>query len=393
MRRLGQALVLALVGIGAVAAGAFLAIALYYHGLSTDLRAAHAGIPASLRAVLAPVPGALDDAQVTLVRASGTSPSGGVVIFRTAPAKQAVALLAIPGSATLAGAPVRTLDTMELIHGLRFTMGIGISHLVVVDRDGSKQRALRVVAGEILAPAGVTDVRPAARAIAESASDLSASDILALLWARQHERRALRCAFAGRRPIDSVQGEAVVAAFLMRRSHGGASACSARAVAPASVIPPEALLAAVQRYGAWVFGLLAAAAMLGSMGLATVFARLRIAPGTAGPALTVEAASGGSTLALRSALAAPVLVGAADAIRHALAVATPRARVSGAALGQAARTAVAAGREGLERLAEIRDEDRRRSRVRRFVYLHQDAVWIGLCAAIAAGILIRLLAS
>jgi hypothetical protein len=31
--------------------------------------------------------------------------------------------------------------------------------------------------------------------------------------------------------------------------------------------------------------------------------------------------------------------------------------------------------------------------VRRFVYLHQDALWIGLCAAVAAGILILLLVS
>jgi hypothetical protein len=33
------------------------------------------------------------------------------------------------------------------------------------------------------------------------------------------------------------------------------------------------------------------------------------------------------------------------------------------------------------------------SRVRRYVYLHQDAMWIGLCAAVATGILIRLLSS
>ena len=32
-------------------------------------------------------------------------------------------------------------------------------------------------------------------------------------------------------------------------------------------------------------------------------------------------------------------------------------------------------------------------RVRRYVYLHQDAMWIGLCAAVATGILIRLLSS
>ena len=34
-----------------------------------------------------------------------------------------------------------------------------------------------------------------------------------------------------------------------------------------------------------------------------------------------------------------------------------------------------------------------RSRLRRYVYLHQDVLWVGLVAAVAAGILIRLLSA
>jgi hypothetical protein len=86
-----------------------------------------------------------------------------------------------------------------------------------------------------------------------------------------------------------------------------------------------------------------------------------------------------------------------------------------AALGRVAGTVAAFSRVGLQRVTAIRQRvsqhvhgrrtalaligggppvrPRYRSRVRRFVYLHQDAMWIGLCAAVATGILIRLLSS
>ena len=91
-------------------------------------------------------------------------------------------------------------------------------------------------------------------------------------------------------------------------------------------------------------------------------------------------------------------------------------RTPAAALGRGRGTFAAYGRFGLQRVTAIGRlvsaryvQGRRRAvalipagrsvrsayglRVRRYVYLHQDAMWIGLCAAVATGILIRLLSS
>jgi hypothetical protein len=81
------------------------------------------------------------------------------------------------------------------------------------------------------------------------------------------------------------------------------------------------------------------------------------------------------------------LAGAGGAIRRAVAGAAAEDSPSRVALKRMA-AAIAAVRRG-----DDTELPRYRSRARKFAYLHQDAMWIGLCAIIAAGVLIRLLTS
>jgi anionic cell wall polymer biosynthesis LytR-Cps2A-Psr (LCP) family protein len=511
MRRLGQALVLLLMAICAVGAGAFIVIALYYHRFSTEVRLAEPSAPATVDAVLSPGAGTLDQSQVTLVRASGTPATGGVILFRTVPKGGTTAFLSIPRGAVLAGEPVSSLDTPGLVRGLSTTMGIGISHVAIINlsnvsrlidtiggielenpaafrthispslywtfpsgqlnlngartaaylmqgtpdsdrRDQAEQRVLSAIVGRALAPARVTQLPATGRAIAETATDLTDADVLGLLWARLDDRQVVRCAFAERQTIDSTQGHAIAAAFLAQDGGERFSACRAQATAPASFVPPKAFVAILQRYGTWVFVVIAAAAMSISLGAAALFARNRfgattalVAPlGAVAPGATPTASLFRSAPATRrlgritrpapaAALAGRVgsrrsrdsrnlesvsqaLAGAGGAIRRALAGAAATVHVSMAALGRVGGTIAAFSRVGLQRVTAIRQRLSQwhvhsrsravapigggplartgyRSRVRRFVYMHQDAMWIGLCAAVATGILIRLLSA
>jgi anionic cell wall polymer biosynthesis LytR-Cps2A-Psr (LCP) family protein len=513
MRRVGQALVLLLMAICAVGAGAFIVIALYYHRFSTEVRMAEASVPATVVAVLSPTAGTRDQSQVTLVRGSGQPASGGVVLFRTVPAGGATAFLSIPRSAVLAGEPVSRLDTPGLVRGLSTTMGIGISHVAIINpssvsrlidtvggiefenpaafrtqispsqywsfprgqlnlngartaaflrqgspeserRDQAEQRVLRAIVGRALAPTSVTQLPATGRAIAETATDLTDADVLGLVWMRLDDRQVVQCAFAEHQTIDSAQGQAIAAAFLGREGGERLSACRTQAIAPASFVPPKAVLVTLQKYGTWVFVMIAAAAMLIALGTAALFARIRLGATTTAPVLPLGGAAPGPTPTVtlfRSAPATPrlgranqpapaaaladgvrsqrsrnyprdlarvsqALAGTGSSIQRAFAGAAATLHVSMGALGRVVRTIAAFSRVGLERVTAIRQRvsqwhvhGRRRavaligggpparpgyrSRVRRFVYMHQDAMWIGLCAAVPTGILIRLLSS
>jgi hypothetical protein len=320
-------------------------------------------------------------------------------------------------------------------------------------RDQAEQRVLRAIVGQALAPASVTQFPATGRAIAETATDLTDADVLGLVWTRLDDRQVVQCAFAEHQTIDSAQGHAIAAAFLAREGGEHLSVCPAQAVAPASFVPPKAFVVILQKYGTWVFVMIAAAAMLMSLGTAALFARIRLGATTTALVPPVGALAPDPTLTislLRSAPATPrldhanqpapaaplpggvgrrrwrndardlgrvsqALAGAGGAIRRAPAGAAATVHVSMAALGPVAGTVAAFGRVGLQQVTAIRQRvsqhvhgrrrvlaligggppvrPRYRSRVRRFVYLHQDAMWIGVCAAVATGILIRLLSA
>lgn len=401
MRRLGQALGLVLMAISAVGAGASIAIALYYHGFSTDVP--KASLPATVDAVLPAPAGTLDVSQITLVRGSGTPASGGAVLLRTVPDAETTALLSIPRSAVLAGEPVSRLGTPGLVRGLRTTIGLGVSHVAIVDlshvspgaaRGGqSEQRALRDVVGQALVPTSVTQLPATRRTIADTSTDLTAADLLGLVWTRLDDRREVQCAVPEHQAIDSAEGRAIAAAFLGRAGSGRVAACSARSIAPAAFVPPKAALVMVQRFGTWVFVVIAAAAMLMSVGTARLFVRVRLVSATA-PATPLGAAGSGPAPAISLFESAPTALRLGDVTRPVAAaldgagVAVRRGLTGGAARAHAWRfravALIGAGRAWCPGY---------RSRLRRYVYLHQDALWVGLVALVATGILIRLLSA
>jgi hypothetical protein len=106
MRRLGQALVLLVMAICAAGAAGFVVLAVQYQRFSADIHRSEAPLPATIRAVLPPSKGTLDQPQVTLVRGSGGLASGGLVLFRTVPDKGTAAFLSVPPSAILDGTRV-----------------------------------------------------------------------------------------------------------------------------------------------------------------------------------------------------------------------------------------------------------------------------------------------
>jgi hypothetical protein len=444
MRRLGQSFVLLLMAIGAVGAGAFSVIALSYHRFSADVRKAQASVPATVEAALSPTAGMLDRPQVTLVRASGRPASGAVVLLRTVPNGRATAFLSVPGSALLAGEPISRLDTPGLIRGLRTTMGIDISHVAIINlstatrlidtprserHHQAEQDVLRAIAGQAVAPTSLIQLPATGRAIAETATDLTAADVLSLVWTRLDDRRVVQCSFVGHQTIDSAQGHAITAAFLAREGGERFSGCWAKAIAGASFVPTKAVLAIVQHHGAWVFIEIAAAAMLMSLGAAALFTRMRFGGTTSAPVTALDVGTADPTPSVglvRTALAiSPLgggvgsprsrdysrdvgrawqaLAGAGVAVRRALAGATAKVHVPLGGLVRAVETIAAVRRVGHERVSAIREcafiggrppaRSAYRSRVRRFVYMHQDAMWIGLCAAVATGILARLFSS
>jgi hypothetical protein len=319
--------------------------------------------------------------------------------------------------------------------------GIGISHVAIIDlsnvspeyqrRDHAEQQVLRAIAGRALAPTSFTQLQATGRVIAQTGTDLTAADVLGLTWTRLDDRQVVQCAFAAHQTIDPTQGHAIAAALVGREGGERVSSCRAHAVTPSAFVPPKAALVMVQQLGTWVFVVIAAAAMLMSLGAAALFARIRLGTATGAPVPRLDPVGPGPALAVRlfaSAAARPrlgshvhqpsaaALTGAAGAVRRSGAGAAATIRASMASLARVGRTLSAESRVGLQLVIALRrrvsrwpGQGRRRavalmgagpparsgyrSRVRRYVYLHQDAMWIGLCVTVATGILIRVLSS
>lgn len=398
MRGLSQILILVLMAMCAVAAGGFIAIGVYYHRFSTDVRTATAPLPAPVAALLPPATGALDDAQVTLVRASGARASGGVVLLRTEPEGGTTAFLSIPGSALLAGNPLSGLATPRLMRGLGTRLGIGISHVVIAN--GSSTPPL-IDTARALTPTSIMRLQAAGGSIAGVATDLTDADVLGLTWAGLNARRVVLCAVAQHQPVDSARGRAVAAAFLVRRGDRGVSACPAQPTAHAAFIPPKALVILAQSYGARAFATLAAVAMLMSLAGAALFARIRSAGPPAAPVPSLGDSPPGPALAVGIAGSAPATPrpGRADEPVHApaLRAVTALRRVgldrATAIRGRISEWQSHGWREGAAHFGGGSAGSTYRSRVRRFAYTHQDAIWVVLCTVVAAVILSLLLSS
>ena len=133
MRKLGQALVLLVMAICAAGAAGFVVLAVQYNRFSADIHRSEAPLPATIRAVLPPSKGTLDQPQVTLVRGSGDLASGGLVLFRTVPDDGTAAFLSVPPSTIVNGVRVSRQSTPELIRVLRARLGVQVSHVAVIN--------------------------------------------------------------------------------------------------------------------------------------------------------------------------------------------------------------------------------------------------------------------
>ena len=400
MRWFGQALALLVMGVCAAAAAGFVVLAVQYHRFSAEIRRSEAPLPATIRAALPPSRGTLDQAQVTMVRGSGGLASGGLVLFRTVPGAGTSAFLSVPPSSVLEGRRVSRQSIPRLIHLLRSALGIGVTHVAVINlanvsrlvdgiggielrnpaavelpvspsrtwrfpagrlrlngphvavylrqgaagseqRDLAERRVLRAIVGHALEPTSVSDLQSTGTAVAHSAvTDLTDADVLGLVWDRLQSRHVVQCTLPENTAADSGTGPSVVAGFLAPDASARVAGCTSTAIAPAPYLPPKLVVSIVQDYGASAFGAVAAAAVAMTLAMAALFLRMRVR----GPA---PAGSPGGTMAAAALRIRP-------AGRDAGAVALPA------------------------RAASVR------VRVRRFVYTHQDALWVAVAAAVIA---------
>lgn len=436
MRRLGQALVLLVLAICAAAAAGFVVLAVQYHRFSTEIHRSEAPLPATIRAALPPSKGTLDAPQVTLVRGAGGLASGGLVLYRTVPGDGTTAFLSVPPSATLEGRRVSRQTIPELVRVLRLRLGIDVAHVAVInlanvsqlvdgiggiqirnpaevdlpvsptrtwrfpagtlrlngphtavylrqgvpgseERDVAQRRILRAIVGHALEPTSVSDLQATGTAVARSAvTDLTDADVLGLVWDRLRSRHVVQCTLPENTPAESGSGPGTVAGFLAADGSPGAAACRATAIAPPPYLPPRAVVVIVQRYGASAFAAVAAAAIVMALALAALFVRMRVRA----PAPNEQP---------RPPIAAR-MTGAVGAWMRRPEELTARVSRARGALAEWSRSAVPrispprirpphrdsgalvlpAGALGL------------RTRVRRFAYTHQDALWIAVAAAV-----------
>ena len=446
MRRLGQALVLLVMAICAAGAAGFVVLAVQYNRFSADIHRSEAPLPATIRAVLPPSKGTLDQPQVTLVRGSGGLASGGLVLFRTVPDDGTAAFLSVPPSTIVNGVRVSRQSTPELIRGLRARLGVQVSHVAVINlgnvsridgiqlhnpsavelpvspsrtwrfpagtlrlngphtavylrqgapgseqRDQAERRVLRAIVGHALEPTSVGDLQATGTAVAHSAvTDLTDADVLGLVWDRLQSRRVVQCTLPENTPAESGVSPGIVAGFLAPGSSAGVAGCRGTAIASTPYLPPKAVVVIVQHYGSRVFVVVAAAAVLMALAMAALFVRMRVrrAPAPAGPPRRPIPARAGAQIA-----------GAAGAGMRRSEELTTRAVRAGGALVEWGRSA--APRISVPRVRPPgRDSGALslpvgalgfRARVRRFAYTHQDALWVGLVAALVATMVLILL--
>jgi hypothetical protein len=435
LRRLGQALVLLVLGICAAAAAGFVVLAVQYHQFSTEIHRSEAPLPATIRAALPPSKSTLDAPQITLVRGTGGLASGGLVLFRTVPDKGTAAFLSVPPSAILNGERVSRQSIPGLVGALRTRLGIHIAHVAVInlanvsrlvdgiggieihnpaalelpvsptrtwrfpagtlrlngphaavylrqgapgseERDRAERRVLRAIVGHALEPTSVSDLQATGTAVAHSAvTDLTDADVLGLVWDRLHSSHVVQCTLPESAAAESGQGPGAVAGFLAPDASARAAGCSGTAIASAPYLPPKAIVVIVQRYGASAFAFVAGAAIAMALAMAALFVRMRVRTAPGAPAGPPRRRVGAR------------LAGAAGA----------GMRRSEQLAARAGTVLVERGRAALPRLSapRIRPPGRNsgalilpvealnlRTRVRRFAYTHQDMLWVGAVAAI-----------
>jgi anionic cell wall polymer biosynthesis LytR-Cps2A-Psr (LCP) family protein len=450
MRRLGQALVLLVMAICAAGAAGFVVLAVQYNRFSADIHRSEAPLPATIRAVLPPSKGTLDQPQVTLVRGSGGLASGGLVLFRTVPDNGTAAFLSVPPSTIVNGVRVSRQSTPELIRVLRARLGVQVSHVAVINlgnvsrlvdgiggiqlrnpsavelpvspsrtwrfpagtlrlngphtavylrqgapgseqRDQAERRVLRAIVGHALEPTSVGDLQATGTAVAHSAvTDLTDADVLGLVWDRLQSRRVVQCTLPENTQAESGVSPGIVAGFLAPDSSAAVAGCRGTAIASTPYLPPKAVVVIVQHYGSRVFVVVAAAAVLMALAMAALFVRMRVrrAPAPAGPPHRPIPARAGAQI-----------TGAAGAGMRRSEELTTRAVRAGGALLEWGRSA--APRISVPRVRPPgRDSGALslpvgalgfRARVRRFAYTHQDALWVALVAALVATMVLILL--
>jgi anionic cell wall polymer biosynthesis LytR-Cps2A-Psr (LCP) family protein len=313
--------------VGLLAAGAAVCVwlALEYHWFSSDVAKSRARLPATLQSSLAPSKNVLNQPQVTLVRYTSDTSTGGAVLFSTNPQTKVVSFLTIPPVSTLGGRELRTYSTSQLIDGLKQRAGITVRHVAIIDLtnvgalvdglggirvnnpaafsvpvsggqtwsfangplkldgphavaylrrsiltgDALGQAGVTVLKGivhRVLEPSSVGSLQTTGTALATStATDLSDADVVGLVYLRLDGGTGMECGLPPREELTSSTGSATVQAFL-GQSPGQTSAagCRARPIASKVFLPPKSVVKLVQRFG-WGAFLAAAGLMLALM--------------------------------------------------------------------------------------------------------------------------------
>src|SRR4051794_13928610 len=325
VRRVGLLTGGLLVGVLAAGAAVCVWLALEYHWFSSDVAKSRARLPATLKSSLAPSKNVLNQPQVTLVRYTSGTSTGGAVLFSTNPQTKVVSFLTIAPVSTLAGRELRTYSTPQLIDALRRQAGITVRHVAIIDLtnvgalvdglggirvnnpaaftvpvsggqtwsfakgllrldgphavaylrrgiltgDALGQAGGTVLKGIVhrgLEPSSVGSLQTTGTALATStATDLTDADVVGLVYLRLDGGTGMECGLPPREELTSSTGSATVQAFL-GQSPGQTSAggCRARPIASKVFLPPKSVVKLVQRF-CWGAFLVAAGLMLALM--------------------------------------------------------------------------------------------------------------------------------
>ncbi len=325
VRRVGLLTGGLLVGVLAAGAAVCVWLALEYHWFSNDVAKSRARLPATLQSSLAPSKNVLNQPQVTLVRYTSDTSTGGAVLFSTNPQTKVVSFLTIAPVSTLGGREFRTYSTPQLIDALRRQAGITVRHVAIIDLtnvgalvdglggirvnnpaafnvtvsggqtwsfakgplqlDGPHAVAylrrgiltgvalgqagvtvLKGIVHRVLEPSSVGSLQTTGTALATStATDLSDADVVGLVYLRLDGGTGMECGLPPREELTSSTGSATLQAFL-GQSAGQTSAggCRARPIASRVFLPPKGVVKLVQRFG-WSAFLAAAGLMLALM--------------------------------------------------------------------------------------------------------------------------------
>ena len=325
VRRVGLLTGGLLVGVLAAGAAVCVWLALEYHWFSSDVAKSRARLPATLQSSLAPSKNVLNQPQVTLVRYTSDTSTGGAVLFSTNPQTKVVSFLTIPPVSTLGGRELRTYSTPQLIDALKRQAGITVRHVAIIDLtnvgalvdgiggihvnnpaafnvavaggqtwrfakgplqldgphavaylrrgiltgDALGQAGVTVLKGivhRVLEPSSVGSLQTTGTALATStATDLSDADVVGLVYLRLDGGTGMECGLPPREELTSSTGSATVQAFLGQSTgQTSAAGCTARPIASKVFLPPKGVVKLVQRFG-WGAFLAAAGLMLALM--------------------------------------------------------------------------------------------------------------------------------